>query len=191
MTRTGRSGHGRIRASRLAAEEAGASDAEEAFDFMAAMREAAATVPANLAGVRDVVLDPLAMDVGDTSSLETAAEEQEVTTSTFGAMVKRFDGQVGAFAYLLFILMYFPCVATIGAIRREAGNNWAVFVALWTTGIAYISATCFYQIATFSQNSTFASIWLLSCAALLVAFVIGLRSWANRADSLEVAESRS
>jgi Fe2+ transport system protein B len=40
-------------------------------------------------------------------------------TGTFGAMAERFDGQAGAFAYLLFVLLYFPCVATIGAIVRE------------------------------------------------------------------------
>ena len=75
-------------------------------------------------------------------------------------MIKRFDGQAGAFAYLLFILLYFPCVATIGAIRREAGTQWAIFVTVWTTTVAYITATAFYQIGTFSQHPVFSSIWL-------------------------------
>jgi ferrous iron transport protein B len=67
-------------------------------------------------------------------------------------MESRFDGQAGAFAFLLFILLYFPCVAVIGAIVREAGGYWAMFVAAWTTGVAYTSATLFYQVATFEQH---------------------------------------
>jgi hypothetical protein len=45
----------------------------------------------------------------DTHSQASAARSQEVSTETFGAMVSRFDGKIGAFAYLLFILLYFPC----------------------------------------------------------------------------------
>jgi Fe2+ transport system protein B len=48
----------------------------------------------------------------------SAARSQEVSTETFGAMVSRFDGKIGAFAYLLFILLYFPCVAAFGAMMR-------------------------------------------------------------------------
>jgi hypothetical protein len=67
-------------------------------------------------------------------------------------MEERFDGRAGAFAYLLFVLLYFPCVATIAAIVRETGAAWATFVAAWTTGIAYIVATFFYQAATFERD---------------------------------------
>jgi hypothetical protein len=66
--------------------------------------------------------------------LETAAEEQAVAYTTFGQMALRFDGRVGAFAYLLFVLMYFPCVAAMGAVYRETNAGWTAFVGLWTTG---------------------------------------------------------
>ncbi len=95
-------------------------------------------------------------------------------------MIKRFDGQVGAFAYLLFVLLYFPCVATIGAIRNEAGTPWAIFVAAWTTSIAYISATSFYQIGTFSQHPLFSGLWLGSIVILLAGLIFGLRQWAHK-----------
>ena len=124
--------------------------------------------------------DPLQMDVGDIHSLEAAATAQEVDNATFGAMVKRFDGQAGAFAYLLFILLYFTCVATIGAIRREAGTSWAVFVAAWTTVIAYITASSFYQISTFSQHALFSGLWLGGIVILLAGLLYGLRQWAHK-----------
>ncbi len=134
-------------------EQANGPVAEPPFDFWVALGRAAATVPVNLLGVKDLLTDPLSLDVGDISTPEAAAQTQAVNMDVFGAMAARFDGQAGAFAYLLFILLYFPCVATIGAIKRETGVAWAGFVAAWTTGVAYLSASLFYQIATYQRAS--------------------------------------
>jgi len=163
----------------LAREDAGSTTTEQAFDFWQAIEDAAATVPDNLKAMSDAFTDPLKLDVGNIESIESAAAEQKVNNVTFGAMVKRFDGQAGAFAYLLFILLYFPCVATIGAIRREAGTPWAIFVAAWTTTIAYITATSFYQIGTFSQHPLFSGVWLGCIVILLTGLIFGLRQWAH------------
>ena len=52
-----------------------------------------------------------------------------------------------AYSFLLFVLLYFPCLATIAAIRNETGTwKWAVFVAVYTTGVAWIVSAAFYQI---------------------------------------------
>jgi ferrous iron transport protein B len=166
--------------SQLARAEQGITEEEDSFDFWQAIGDAAMTIPENLSGVTESLGDPLHMDVGDISSLDSAASELEVDNATFGAMINRFDGQAGAFAYLLFVLLYFPCVATIGAIRREAGRNWAIFVAVWTTTVAYVTASCYYQIATFSQNPVFASIWLGLMASLMAGIIFALRQWAHR-----------
>jgi ferrous iron transport protein B len=163
----------------LAREDAGNTTTEQTFDFWQAIEDAAATVPANLKTLSDAFTDPLKLDVGNIESIESAAKEQKVNNATFGAMVKRFDGQAGAFAYLLFILLYFPCVATIGAIRREAGTPWAMFVAAWTTTIAYITATSFYQIGTFSLHPLFSGLWLGFIVILLTVLIFGLRQWAH------------
>ncbi|MEN8214301.1 MAG: Fe(2+) transporter permease subunit FeoB [Pseudomonadota bacterium] len=155
---------------------------DEAFDLRAAVAAAFATIPENLKGVADMLGDPLGMDVGEIDDKTAAAESQEVNEGTFGAMASRFDGQAGAFAYLLFILLYFPCVATIGAIKRETGGAWAGFVALWTTAVAYFAATNFYQAATFSQHAVFSSLWFSGSLLLLAASIIGLRLWAHRGE---------
>lgn len=164
--------------SQLARQDAGYVDNEEAFDFWQAINDAVATVPENLAAVADTFGDPLQMNVGDIDSLEAAAAAQEVDNATFGAMIKRFDGQAGAFAYLLFVLLYFPCVATIGAIRREAGTPWAVFVAAWTTTVAYITASSYYQIATFTQHPLFSGLWLAGVTLVFIGLIVSLRQWA-------------
>jgi ferrous iron transport protein B len=94
-------------------------------------------------------------------------------------MEARFDGRIGAFAYLLFVLLYFPCVATIGVIVRETGAAWAGFVAAWTTGIAFITATLFYQAATFERHPVSSGAWIAGLSLLLVVVAVGLRAWAR------------
>ena len=52
-----------------------------------------------------------------------------------------------AFAYLLFVLIYFPCIATIAAIKGETGSwKWALTAALYTTALAWIVSVLVYQI---------------------------------------------
>lgn len=51
-----------------------------------------------------------------------------------------------AYTFMLFILIYFPCMAVIAAIRKEAGWKWAVFTIFYTTGIAWIVSFCVYQV---------------------------------------------
>jgi len=164
----------------LALGDAGVQAETAPFDFWMAIKEAAATVPENLLGVKDLLTDPLALDVGDISSTAAAAQAQNVNEDVFGAMAVRFDGQAGAFAYLLFILLYSPCVATIGAIRREAGPRWAAFVVSWSTGIAFITASLFYQISTYQGHPHSALGWILGLTLVLVSVIGGLRYWALR-----------
>ena len=54
---------------------------------------------------------------------------------------------LAAYAYLLFILLYFPCIATIAAIKNETGSwRWALFAACYTTAVAWMVSAAFYQI---------------------------------------------
>lgn len=57
--------------------------------------------------------------------------------------------QAAAFAFLLFILFYFPCIAVISAVRHETGRwKWAIFVAFYTTSIAWIFSFIAFQIGS-------------------------------------------
>ncbi|OOZ37606.1 Fe(2+) transporter permease subunit FeoB [Solemya velesiana gill symbiont] len=169
--------------SQLAEEALGERPEETPPTLWESLAEAAATVPGNLAALSDTLLDPLSLDVGDVSSLEVAAEEQEVTTGTFGAMAARFDGQAGAFTYLLFILLYSPCVATMGAIKRESGGPWTLFVIAWTTGIAFTLSTVFYQGATFEQHPGSSMAWIIGLSLFVAIVVVGLRIWSRQGEA--------
>ncbi len=164
----------------------GEGGAEEAFDFWAGIGAAFASVPANLADMLGAFADPLGVDIGDTSTVETAAEAQAVAVGTFGAMVDRFDGSIGAFAYLLAVLLYMPCVAAMAAIYRETGAGWTLFASLWTTGLGYGSAVVVYQIGTFARHPGSATAWVAAILALFVGALIVLRHLGNREPALRV-----
>jgi ferrous iron transport protein B len=54
-----------------------------------------------------------------------------------------------ATSLLLFVLIYFPCIATIAAIKNESGSwKWALFVILYTTALAWLASFGVYQIGT-------------------------------------------
>ena len=55
-----------------------------------------------------------------------------------------------AFGYMLFVLIYFPCIATLVAIRQESGSwKWAVFAACYTTALAWVVSFLVYQVGSF------------------------------------------
>jgi len=140
----------------------------EAFDLKGALLGALATIPENLAGIANKLLDPLGLNV------EVASSELEVETSAYAAMQHSFDGEAGAFAYLLFILLYAPCVAATAAIYRETNRGWTVFVLLWTTGLAYMTATIFYQAMTFAGHPADSLAWIIGLIAVFAGVIAGL-----------------
>ena len=173
--------------SNIAAEQVGISEQETEFDLLGGLNEALATVPVNLSDALDNIADPLGLSVlDDTHSQDLAAVSQEVSTDTFGVMVSRFDGKVGAFTYLLFILLYFPCVAALGAMVREVGKGWATIGALWSTGLAYVVAVMFYQTATFSQHPLNSIFWLVFSIVLLGASVYMLMRYGRKTSKTSI-----
>ncbi len=126
-----------------------------------------ATIPANLKAALATLSDPLGLGIGDVSSVEAAAEGQKVATGTFTAMAARFDGAAGAFAYLLMVLLYMPCVAATAAVYRETNLQWTLFVCGWTTLMGYSGAVLFYQTATFTRDPATAILWIVAMLTVL------------------------
>jgi ferrous iron transport protein B len=153
-------------------------DAAKAFDLRAGLAAAIATIPENLAAIGDLITDPLGI---------AAAGAQDVSTDSFGAMILRFDGAAGAFAYLLLILLYIPCVATLGAINRELGARWTIFAASWTMGIAYGVSVGFYQAATFASHPATASAWIGGMTGTVLAAIVAMRIAGRRNARLSPA----
>ena len=82
----------------------------------------------------------------NSGSLIEKLQQQEYTS---GALVgqKVFTPLV-AFGFMLFVLIYFPCMAVVAAIKKESDWKWAVFTIVYTTAIAWIVAFLTYQIGS-------------------------------------------
>ncbi|AMF93848.1 Fe(2+) transporter permease subunit FeoB [Vibrio fluvialis] len=139
-------------------------DAE--YDLIGSLQDAVMSIPENLMGLN--FSDPLGIEVGDLSDSASVAQDQEVDASIFGNLNNHFVTGYAAFSYLIFILLYTPCVAAMGAYVREFGTRYARFIAVWTMGLAYASAALFNQAAHFSESPVTSASWiggiLLGCA---------------------------
>lgn len=102
-------------------------------------------------------------------------DEEEFTLGSSNELSNRFGGKNNAYAYLLFILVYFPCIATIGAIYRELNLKWTIFSALYLTGLAWIVSTIFYQLSTFPENPARSTIWIMFSISMYISFYIILK----------------
>jgi ferrous iron transport protein B len=87
-----------------------------------------------------------AQDEGDSGTLVQKLQQQKHTSGKLKGQ-KVFTPLV-AFGFMLFVLIYFPCVAVIAAIKKEANWKWAVFMMVYTTGIAWVVAFATYQIGS-------------------------------------------
>jgi ferrous iron transport protein B len=82
----------------------------------------------------------------DQSSANLQKKLQEQTFTSGSKVGQKVFTPLTAYSFMLFILIYFPCVAALAAIRREAGLKWAVFTAFYTTSVAWLVAFAVYQI---------------------------------------------
>jgi len=82
----------------------------------------------------------------NSQSLKEKLQEQTYTSGPKTGQ-KVFSPLV-AFGLMVFVLIYFPCVAVVAAIRKEANWKWAAFTSVYTTAIAWIAAFAVYQIGS-------------------------------------------
>lgn len=108
------------------------------------------------------VIKPLGFDWKLGIGLISGVGAKELVVSTLGVLYTN-EGDVEnvnlsdripitplvALAYMLFVLIYFPCIATFAAIKQESGSwKWAIFAAGYTTGLAWFVAFTVFQIGS-------------------------------------------
>lgn len=149
---------------------------DHTYSLAGGLLNALQTIPTNLSGLADSLLDPLGLSLISADQ----GQEQGVHSGTFASMEVLFGSQLAAFAYLVFVLLYTPCVATLGAMTREAGLRWMLFVAGWSTGLAYTTATIVYQTGSFTEHPLSSSAWLLACAAFVCGGLWQMRRYGSQ-----------
>lgn len=96
--------------------------------------------------------------------------------TTYHLMQHSFGSSIAAYAYLLFILLYIPCVSTMAAIRQETNRFWMMFSIIWSLMIAYSASVLFYQCATFEQHPQQTLKWVVAIGCLFIALFFILRT---------------
>lgn len=91
-----------------------------------------------------------------------------------------FGSTAAVVAYLLFILIYCPCVAVIGAIYQEAGMKWAIFSVAYLTLLAWVVATLYFQMSILMMQPLSAGLWIAGCIGFLVTCFCGFRLYGRR-----------
>ena len=108
------------------------------------------------------IIEPLGFDWKLGIGLISGAGAKELVVSTLGVLYTNESDienvnlsdripitPVVALAYMLFVLIYFPCVATLAAIKQESGSwKWALFAACYTTILAWVVAFLVNQIGS-------------------------------------------
>ena len=114
------------------------------------------------------VMKPLGLDWRASVSLLSGAAAKEIVVSTLGVLYSVEDAEsnsvslsqyliasgnysrAAALAMMIFVLLYFPCIATISAIAQEAGGwKWALFSVVYNTALAWVVAFAAYHIGGF------------------------------------------
>ena len=148
--------------------------------------DSAVSVSAGLAAAWQSVPDNLRQLAGAwRHPVQAAAADVPMSRSVLGTMVQQFGSHASAFAYCIFVLLYFPCVSTLAVMRREIGRRWATLSMLWTTGFAYAVAVICYQVLMLSELGGAAVMMLGMIVGGLFAAVMCLRYYANRRLVLE------
>jgi ferrous iron transport protein B len=91
-----------------------------------------------------------------------------------------FGSGAAAFAYLLFVLVYSPCLAALAVLAREAGGRWMLFSVCYQNLLAWMVATAFYQTATFQAHPHSSAAWLAGIVLLAAAGFLLLRRYGRR-----------
>lgn len=104
------------------------------------------------AAAKEVVVSTLGVlyQEGDEVDEASVSLQNKLQTATYTSGVKAghkvYSPRV-AFALMLFVLIYFPCIGVLAVTAKESSWKWALFMAVYTTGVAYFLAFAFYQIS--------------------------------------------
>ena len=107
----------------------------------------------SILGVMYADEEPVGSGPSDLSEGDSAHKTEETGgtdgTTRLQKALLRSVSPAGALAYMVFILLYFPCVATFVAIKNESGGwKWAIITAVYTIVLAWVAAFITYNIAS-------------------------------------------
>lgn len=104
-------------------------------------------------------------------------DDEEPADSVKDNIKVRFGGWASAMAFLLFVVLYSPCMAALTMLFQEHGAKWTIFSFIYLNLLAWLISTVFYQIAAFNSQSF---IWLGVALLSFVIIFVNLKLIGNR-----------
>lgn len=104
-------------------------------------------------GAKELVVSTLGVMYADEEPVGAGSDGDEVPSSGADTRLQkalvRSVTPAGALAYMVFILLYFPCIATFVAIKNESGGwKWAIVTAVYTILLAWVAAFITFRLAS-------------------------------------------
>jgi len=156
--------------------ESGQAQLNERTNLKKGVRSAFLSVPLNLKIIGESFVNPAGIQVGrEIQSEQTASQALDIKMGIFSSMRRRFDGPAGAYAYLLFVLLYIPCIASLGAASREIGGGLTAFMAVYLVTVAWVAATLFYQVVRGHQFLWIGIALGITASVIFTLITVGLR----------------
>lgn len=106
-----------------------------------------------------------------------ASMTEHLTAHSSRALMWAFGGPAAAYSYLLFVLLYIPCISTLAIIRQEVGFFWQWFALIWSLILAYSVASLFYQTATYSVHPLQTISWWGGMTLVWVIIILLFHYW--------------
>ena len=96
-------------------------------------------------GAKELVVSTLGVMYAGDRPVDEVQDDTHGDTRLQKALVKSVT-PAGAIAYMVFILLYFPCIATFVAIKNEGGWKWAIITAVYTIVLAWVAALITFRV---------------------------------------------
>jgi ferrous iron transport protein B len=128
-----------------ARDAAPAATAEnDEYSLVGGLKKAVASVPENLSGVAAGFLDPLGLKDAEGAEDEDGKAENDAAIDSLRKYFPKGTHQM--FSFLLFVLLYIPCLAATGVVFREIGKLYGVIFVGYLTLLGWSVATIYHAV---------------------------------------------
>ena len=146
---------------------------ESSFSLKSTVKEALVSVPTNLVEVFTSIANPLGVKDAIDASAGSATEGGE-TEEAYNTMQAHFNlGRFQVLAYLLFILLYVPCLAAMGTAFRELGRFYGTLMMVLQTVIGWSLSVLFFQVTCGHSVALIVTALVLLAGVVVALVVIG------------------
>ena len=140
-------------------------DKEDEYSLVGGLKEAFASIPENLSGVWEGLVDPLGLSGAE----EEATAEDPENSAAIDSLKRHFPkGVHQMYSFLLFVLLYIPCLAATGVVFREIGKLYGTIFVGYLTLLGWSVATIYHAVMV-----SHSGMWLIIGTGILVAMFGG------------------